>query len=73
MAKLVTTTLADSPLTPAQKRQLAKMANLPDEAIDLTEIPEFTPDFFKNAIKNPYCRPGSQARVPDALKAKIKP
>jgi hypothetical protein len=73
MTKLVTTTLAESPLTPTQKRQLAKMANLPDEAIDLTEIPELTEDSFKNAIKNPYCRPGSQARVPDALQAKIKP
>ena len=58
--KMVSTTLAESPLTPAEKRRLAKMANVPDEQIDLTEMPELTADFFKNAIRNPFYRPVKQ-------------
>lgn len=58
--KMVSTTLAESPLSHAEKRRLVKMANVPDEQIDLTEMPELTDTFFKNAIKNPYYRPVKQ-------------
>ena len=60
MKKLVTTTLADNPLTPARKRRLAAIAARPDSEIDLSDIPELTESFWKNAIKNPYYRPVKQ-------------
>ena len=56
MNKLVTKTLADCALTPARKRELEKLAALPDSAIDLSDMPELDESFFKNAIRNPYCR-----------------
>ncbi len=60
MKKLVTTTLGDNPLTPARKRRLAALADRPDSEIDLSDIPELTESFWKNAIKNPYYRPVKQ-------------
>lgn len=58
--KTVTKTLADSPLTPARKRRLAKLAAMPDSEIDLSDIPELSDDFWKNAVRNPYYRPLKQ-------------
>jgi uncharacterized protein (DUF4415 family) len=60
MKKTVTKTLADSPLTPARKRRLAKLAAMPDSEIDLSDIPELSDDFWKNAVRNPYYRPVKQ-------------
>ncbi len=60
MKKLVTTTLADNPMTPARRSRLAAIAARPDSEIDLSDIPELTESFWKNAIKNPYYRPVKQ-------------
>jgi uncharacterized protein (DUF4415 family) len=30
---------------------------MPDEAIDFSDIPELTEDFWKNAVRNPFYRP----------------
>ena len=56
MNKLVTKTLADCRLTPARKRELEKLAARPDSEIDLSDMPELTESFFKNAIRNPFYR-----------------
>lgn len=62
MKKVVTKTLAEVPMTPARKRNLAALAARPDSEIDLSDIPELTDSFFKNATKNPYyLAPANQA------------
>ena len=45
------------PLTAAQRRELAALAALPDEAIDLSDIPELDEKFWANAVRNPFYKP----------------
>ncbi len=45
------------PLTELQKRELETLANMPDDAIDLSDMPELPDSFFENAIRNPFLRP----------------
>jgi uncharacterized protein (DUF4415 family) len=60
MGKIVRSTLADAKLTEKDKRELAKLAAMPDSSIDLSDIPEATEKFWKNAIRNPWYRPRKQ-------------
>jgi uncharacterized protein (DUF4415 family) len=60
MSKVVRKTLADSPLTPARKRRLARVAARPDSKIDFSEIPALKESFWKNAVRNPFYRPVKQ-------------
>ena len=60
MSKLVRKTLADSPMTPARKRDLARLAARPDSEIDLSDIPPLKESFWKNAVRNPFYRPVKQ-------------
>ena len=58
----MTKTFAEVPMTPDRKRKLAALAARPDSEIDLSDIPELTDSFFKNATKNPYYQaPANQA------------
>jgi uncharacterized protein (DUF4415 family) len=57
MTKLVRKTLTDSPMTPARKRKLARLANRPDSEIDPSDIPPLQERFCKNAVRNPLYRP----------------
>ena len=57
MKKIVRSTLADHRLTAKDKRELRKLAALPDSSIDFSDIPPFTEKFWKNAIRNPWYRP----------------
>jgi uncharacterized protein (DUF4415 family) len=50
-----------SPLTARQKRELAALSALPDEAIDTSDIPELPPGFWKNAVRGRFYRPVKQA------------
>jgi uncharacterized protein (DUF4415 family) len=60
MSKPVRKTLAESPMTPARKRKLARLAARPDAEIDFSEITPLKESFWKNAIRNPYYRPVKQ-------------
>ncbi|HZP22055.1 MAG TPA: BrnA antitoxin family protein [Terriglobales bacterium] len=60
MGKIVRSTLADVKLTPKLKRELQKLAAMPDHTIDLSDIPEATEKFWKNAVRNPWYRPRKQ-------------
>jgi uncharacterized protein (DUF4415 family) len=60
MKKLVRKTLANSPMTAARRRKLAHLAAQPDSKIDLSEMPELTASFWKNAVRNPFYRPVKQ-------------
>lgn len=60
MKRLVRKALTDSPMTPARKRRLARLANRPDSEIDLSDIPPLKESFWKNAVRNPFYRPVKQ-------------
>jgi uncharacterized protein (DUF4415 family) len=60
MRKLVSKTLADTPVTPARKRRLARLADRPDSEIDFSEIPPLKQSFWENAVRNPFYRPIKQ-------------
>jgi uncharacterized protein (DUF4415 family) len=60
MSKLVSKTLADTPVTPARKRRLAQLANRPDAEIDFSDIPPLNRSFWENAVRNPFYRPIKQ-------------
>lgn len=60
MSKLVSRTLADSPITPARKRRLARLAERSDAEIDFSDIPPLRQSFWENAVPNPFYRPVKQ-------------
>ena len=60
MSKIVRSTLADHRLTEKDKRELRKLAVLPDSEIDFSDIPEATEKFWKNAVRNPWYKPRKQ-------------
>ena len=60
MSKVVRKTLAESPMTPARKRRLARVAARPDSKIDLSAIPRLSESFWENAVRNPFYRPVKQ-------------
>jgi len=45
------------PLTDAQKAELKTLAELPDSAIDTSDIPPLDDAFWKKAVRNPFYRP----------------
>jgi len=49
-----------SPLSEKAKKQLAALKTMPDEAIDYSDIPPSSDDFWKNAVRNPYYKPVKQ-------------
>ncbi len=60
MKRIVRTTLNEHRLTDKDRRELAKLAALPDDSIDYSDIPPLTEKFWKNAIRNPWYRPRKQ-------------
>jgi uncharacterized protein (DUF4415 family) len=44
-------------LTEEQKARLKALAEMPDEAIDYSDIPPLTEKFWKNAVRNPWYKP----------------
>jgi uncharacterized protein (DUF4415 family) len=57
MGKIVRKTLDEVRKTPVSRTRLAEIAARPDDEIDLSDIPELTEKFWKNAVKNPFYRP----------------
>lgn len=48
-------------LTPRQKRQIRKLAALPEHNVDTSDIPELPPGAWKDAIRGKWYRPVKQA------------
>jgi uncharacterized protein (DUF4415 family) len=42
---------------PSTEEQLAALAALPDDQIDLSDIPELTEEFWANAVRGKFYRP----------------
>lgn len=57
MRKIARKTLAEIKNNDKPKRELAKLAKMPDSAIDFSDLPELTEDFWRNAVPNPFYRP----------------
>lgn len=48
------------PLTRKQKAELKALAALPDEAIDYSDIPPTTEEFWKTAVRGKFYRPAKR-------------
>jgi uncharacterized protein (DUF4415 family) len=56
--KMVSYTLETlPPLTDEDRRNLRRLADLPDSEIDLSDMPEWTAEDFKNAVRGGFYRP----------------
>ena len=60
MRKIAKKNLLDNRLSAASKRRLEKLSRLPEDAIDISDIPELTERFWQNAVRNPFYRPVKQ-------------
>lgn len=49
-----------SPLTEAQKAEVAALKARPEGDVDTSDIPELTEKFWQNAVRNPYFKPIKQ-------------
>lgn len=45
------------PLTEIRKEELKAAAGRPAEEIDFSDIPPLDENFWKNAVRNPFCKP----------------
>ena len=45
------------PLTDEQKAELKALSDMPDSAIDDSDIPPLDDAFWKNAVRNPFYKP----------------
>jgi len=57
MNKIVRKSLTERKPTARRKQELAKLAARPEREIDLSDIPELTDNFWRNAMRNPFYRP----------------
>lgn len=46
-----------TPLTPEQRAELEALRALPDGAIDTSDIPPLTDEFWRKAVRNPFYKP----------------
>jgi uncharacterized protein (DUF4415 family) len=66
-AKITSMKLKDlAPLTQADEDRLAALAARPDSDIDLGELPELTPEDWKNAVRGKHYRP-AKAQITASL------
>jgi hypothetical protein len=56
MSKIVKKTPADIKPSANRRRELARLAAMPDSSIDLSDIPEAPEEFWRNAVRNPFYR-----------------
>ena len=61
MSKQTVKTIVDvtnpPPLSDKQRAALAALQVMPDSEVDTCDIPELTPDFWQNAVRNPFYKP----------------
>ncbi len=48
-------------LTEEQQAEVAALKAMPDEAIDYSDIPSLTEEFWQNAVRNPFYKPTKTA------------
>jgi len=52
--------MSEKPFSPAELDQLAKLAAMPDEDIDLSDIPEITDEAWEHARRRGFYKPVKQ-------------
>src|ERR1035437_8434832 len=57
MTKIVRKTLVECEIAPGRERELKMLAEMPDDKIDVSDLPELTEKFWQNAVANPFYRP----------------
>ena len=57
MGKIVRRAWGESRISAERLDELRKLAERPDSEIDLSEMPELTEKFWKNAVRNPFYKP----------------
>ena len=60
MTKIIRKSLSDNRQAAERKRRLERLSSRPDKDIDMSDIPELTEKFWKNAVRNPFYRPVKQ-------------
>ena len=45
------------PLTEQQRAEIKALAEMPDDAVDTSDIPPLDDDFWKKAVRNPFYKP----------------
>jgi len=51
----------DQQLTARQKREIQKLATMPEDQVDTSDIPELPPGAWKNAVRGKWYRPVKKA------------
>jgi len=51
----------DRQLTARQKREIQKLATMPEDQVDTSDIPELPPGAWKNAVRGKWYRPVKKA------------
>jgi uncharacterized protein (DUF4415 family) len=51
----------DQQLTARQKREVQKLATMPEDQVDTSDIPELPPGAWKNAVRGKWYRPVKKA------------
>ena len=51
----------DQQLTARQKREIQKLATMPEDEVDTSDIPELPPGAWKNAVRGKWYRPVKKA------------
>jgi len=46
-----------APLTAEEKAELETLTEMPDERIDVSDVPPLSEAFWQNAVRNPFYRP----------------
>lgn len=57
MSKIIRKSMDEIRSAPISHKRLAEIAALPDDQIDLSDIPELTEKFWKNGVRNPFYKP----------------
>ena len=57
MGKIVRRAWGESRISNERLDELRKLAERPDSEIDLSDMPELTEKFWKNAVRNPFYKP----------------
>ena len=56
-SKIVSRVVDLNSLPPLTEAQMSRLAALENREIDYSDIPPLTDEFFKNGVRNPFCRP----------------
>lgn len=57
MKRVAKAVLGESRISEERRAELIALSERPDSEIDLSDIPELTESFWRNAVRNPFYKP----------------